>query len=103
VFKTDDNLFLNIDQKGELGLIFGAKGEVTVSEPGAIWSNAQLLPWNYDFENNVVGASLWVMGYDNEEDSTFGAEVILRIPLSNDGTAKASEISIEQIVPGPNW
>jgi hypothetical protein len=103
VFKTDDNLFLNIDQKGELGLIFGAKGEVTVSEPGAIWSNAQLLPWNYDFENNVVGASLWVMGYNYFVDCTFGAELYIDIPVAQDGTAKVSEISIRSVYPGPNW
>ena len=103
MFKTDDNLFLNIGQRGELGLIFGAKGEVRVFEPGAIWSNAQLLPWNYDFENNVVGASLWVMGYDYFEDCTFGAELYIDIPVAQDGTAKVSEISIRSVYPGPNW
>lgn len=103
VFKTDNKLYLNIDQEGGIELTFGAKGEVTVSEPGVVWSNARLLPWNYDFENNVVGASLWVMGYDYLEDCTFGAELYMDIPVAQDGTAKASEISIWSVNSGPNW
>ena len=64
---------------------------------------AQLLPLEYDVDNGVVTASLWVMGYDEYEDVTFGVELVLSIPVSQDGTAKASEISIQEIIPGPNW
>ena len=57
----------------------------------------------YDNYSGVVTASLWVMGYDEWEDCTFGAELILSIPVSENGIANASEIVIEEVLPGPNW
>ena len=84
-------------------MIFGANGSVSVSEPGVVWGKSNLLPLEYDADTGVVVASLWLMGYDNGEDVTFGAEFILSIPVSKDGTAKASEIIIKDVVPGPNW
>jgi hypothetical protein len=102
-FKNDNKYYFNIDEDGGVNLTFGAKGAVTVSEPGVIWGKSQLLPIEYDSYNNVVIASLWLMGYDEWEDCTFGAELILSIPVTQDGTAKASEIIIEDVFPGPNW
>jgi hypothetical protein len=106
VFKTDNKLEIPIDEDGSIMLTFGAKGLVTVSEPGhdVDWSTSHLLPVKYSSSDGVVvTASLWLMGYDAGEDMSFGAEFILRIPVSQDGTAKASEISIEDVFAGPNW
>jgi PKD repeat protein len=103
VFKTDKKLYFSIDEDGGVNLTFGAKGLVTVSEPGVVWGKSQLLPIKYDPNNNIVTGSLWLMGYDEREDCTFGAELILSIPVYNDGTAKASEIIIEDVNAGPNW
>jgi hypothetical protein len=102
-FKTDNKYYFNIDEDGGVQLKFGAKGAVTVSEPGVIWGKSQLLPIEYDPYNNVVIASLWLMGYDEWEDCTFGAELILTIPVSQNGAAKASEIITEEVNAGPNW
>jgi hypothetical protein len=102
-FKTDNKYYFYIDEDGGVQLTFGAKGAVTVSESGVIWGKSQLLPIEYNPYNNVVTASLWLMGYDEWEDCTFGAELILSIPVAQDGTAKASEIIIEDVFPGPNW
>lgn len=103
LFKTDNKRYFNIDEDGGVVLTFGAKGAVSVFEPGVVWGKSQLLPFEYDADNGVVVASLWLMGYDEWEDVTFGAELILSIPISQDGIAKASEIVVEDVVPGPNW
>ena len=103
VFKTDRKLYFDIDEDGGAQLTFGDKGVVTVFEPGVIWGKSQLLPMEYDNYSGVVTASLWVMGYDEWEDCTFGAELILSIPVSENGIANASEIVIEEVLPGPNW
>ena len=103
IFKNDNKYYFNIDEDGGVNLTFGSKGSVTVFETGVIWGKSQLLPIEYDSYSNVVIASLWLMGYDEWEDCTFGAELILSIPVTQDGTAKASEIIIEDVFPGPNW
>ena len=103
LFKTDNKRYFNIDEDGGVVLTFGAKGAVSVSEPGVVWGTSQLLPVAYDADNGIVTASLWLMGFDEWEGVTFGAELILSIPVSKDGTAKASEIVVEDVVPGSNW
>jgi hypothetical protein len=103
VFKTDNKLYYAIDSDGGVDITFGANGVVTASEPGVLWGKSQLLPIEYDAYSGIVTASLWLMGYDDWEDCTFGAEFILSIPVSRDGTAKASEITIQEVRPGPNW
>jgi hypothetical protein len=103
VFKTDNKLYYAIDSDGGIDITFGANGLVTVSEPGVLWGKSQLLPIEYDAYNGIVTASLWLMGYDELEDCTFGAELILSIPVQGDGTAKASEITVKDVIAGPNW
>ena len=113
-FGSDNKLELSIDEDGSVTLTFGANGIVTVSEPGhnVDWADAHLLPIGYDSDMRVVTASLWLMGYepyyvdpwwDEDQGMSFGAELILSIPVSADGTAKASEIAVEDVIPGPNW
>jgi hypothetical protein len=34
---------------------------------------------------------------------SFGAELVLTIPVLEGGVAKASEIMVGEIHPGPNW
>lgn len=103
VFKTDKKCHLTLDADGGADFTFGDNGVVTVFESGVIWGKLHLLPIAYDVNNGIVTASLWLMGYDGLEDCTFGAEFILNIPISSDGTAKASEITVEDVHPGPNW
>jgi hypothetical protein len=105
MFTINNKFELQIDEDGGVVLTFDENGGVRVSEPYSevMWSETRLLPIAYDLDTRMVTASLWLMGYDEGEDTAFGAEVILNIPVSNDGTAKASKISIEKIIPGPNW
>ena len=106
VFKTDNTVEIPLDEDGSITLIFGAKGLVTVYESGhdVDWSTSRLLPVNYNpNEGGLVKAYIWLMGYDAGEDMSFGAELVLTIPVLEGGVAKASEIMIEEIHPGPNW
>jgi hypothetical protein len=61
-----------------------------------------LLPIGYDSINGFVIASLWLVGYDVSEDVSCGVEFILKIPVSENGVCKASEILVEHVKVGPN-
>lgn len=82
-----------------LSLKFGDKGVVTVSaisgdfNKSKICSTAHLTPYKTDGNGNVK-AWLWVMGYDNNNES-IGVRFDLTIPCAADGTANASEVECE--------
>ena len=113
VFGTDKTLYVPIDEDGGITLTFGANGKVSISEPGhaVVWASSNLLPLSYDVEDGKVEASLWIMGADEYwcedceeyEYETFGAEIILTIPVDAKGNAKASKTLVKAIRPGVNF